>query len=194
MKNSLTIFELKRWRCTLASFISIISILTVLIIYIFTVTLVFPGNNFMIISTFFIVLICIPYICKLLFSEFVYHDTSQISCNEKAIVISKDGDIIEELNPQQIDNLEFDYKGDIEWRAINPRFQKRKSRRRYRLSRFSFGISSDFYDKITINSQDYLVKIRDSADKDYYYKIIDWANSNGVKYELHESKFYAEFK
>lgn len=52
----------------------------------------------------------------------------------------------------------------------------------------------DSFDKITLNSNTYFVKVRDKADKDYFYKIIDWIKNNGINFVLNEDNSYVEYR
>ena len=194
MRNSLIIFEFKRSRYFLATLISIIILLITFFAYGSIAYLIQPENKFLISVTFLGTMIGMSYILVLLLSGFVYHNILQISYKDGQLVITKRDEIIEEFKNQQIESLEFQYRGDIQWRATNPRFQRYKSRRRYRIKRSTFETELESFDKIILNKRIFLVKIKDFDDKDYFYKIIDWADRHEVKYALNELKFYAEFK
>jgi len=160
-------------------------------VYILIILLIEPKNNLLIGVTFFGTIIGVNQILVLMFSGFVYRNISQIYCDNDQIVIKRKDNTVEKFANIDMKSLVFDYQGDIQWRATNPKFQKYKSWCLYKITRSFYRTELQSFDKIIINSRIFLVKIKDSADKDYFYKIVKWANQNNMKYELNESKYYS---
>jgi len=191
MRESLVVFEFTRLRSFLAGLISTIILLITFFVYVLIVFLIQPKNNLLIGVTFFGIMIGVSQILVLMFSGFAYRNISQICYDNDQLVNKRKDNTVERFANIDIESLVFYYQGDIQWRATNPKFQKYKSWCRYKIKRSFYRTELQSFDKIIINSRIFLVKINDFADKDYFYKIVEWANQNNLKYELNETKYYS---
>lgn len=162
--------------------------------YGFVAYLIKPVNIFLITISFFAIMLGTNELIIYFFSKIIYRNRMYIYINKNKLIIKNLDDIQEEYESNQIESLKFFYLGDYEWRARNPRFQKYKSRQRYKICRNGKILTPDSFDKIYINSKQYLVKIKEFTNKEYFYKLVDWAKSYKIKFELVEEKYYSEFK
>jgi hypothetical protein len=195
ISDKLIVFEYKRSTSILIRLFSAIIFVFIFFAYVICIYNIKPVNNFVSVSSFLLTMMGANYFIGLLVSPLLYKNVAELYFSENKLILSRKNQYNKEYDPHEIQSIDFYYAGDIAWRSMYPIFQKYKSRHRYRISRSLYSIELDLMDSITINSKSYLVKIKNLADKKYFYKIVEWADRSHVKYNIVKSKYLdGEFK
>jgi hypothetical protein len=160
-------------------------IIVIIVFFLFAICTAYlkPTNSFLIGVAFFSTMFGTSYLLNIWFSKYIYNEVGFIQTDDNQIFVKFDR-FDRRYSKKSIDSISFEYKGDDLWKAKYPIFQKYKSYSRYLTSRKFYSYEKTLFDKISINKEEYFVKIRNAKDKKIFYSIVDWVKEKEINNNL----------
>lgn len=185
--SKLTVFN---WNTKLRYFLYIPSILAlVLLFFIFGFFSYFiPTTNKWILGiSYMSYMLVFSYAINIWMSTFVFKEIGWIYVSGNTLIVkSKSQTTIYTSN--ELKRMELNYLGDWEWRAKNEWYQKWKSKSRYYLRRNESNFQGrERFDSIVLNDVKLYIKIRDEAEKNQFFGLLNWAKDQKIEFKFWEA-------